>query len=174
MFYKIVFLFIISGYVFGAPIFNESLQFRIVECIPGDNETLAKHIIEITNINETCIRVNESTITNNQIYLYVVPETEYGVKVQIKTENCSSPLPELHFSLCDEPNNLNQTENMATFHYEKITVSDLSNEENNSTTTTISPMFYTGPTVYETLHQLNDDDDDDHEVTTKINDSSEE
>lgn len=172
MLYKIVFLFIISGYVFGAPILQESLQFRVVDCIPGDNETLAKHIIEITNINETCIRVNESTTTNNQIYLYVVPETEYGVKVQIKTENCSSPLPELHFSLCDEPNNLNETENMVTFRFEKITFSDLDIEDNSTTTTTLSPIFYTGPTVYETLHHLNDDDD--HEVTTTKKDSNEE
>ncbi|UJR34888.1 hypothetical protein I4U23_027667 [Adineta vaga] len=171
MSYMILFLLIASGYVFGAPILKESLQFRVVDCIAGDNDTIAKHIIEITNVNETCIRVNASTSESNEVYLYVVPETEIGVKIQIKTENCSVPLPDLHFSLCDDPVDINQTEVFVTFAYENATISlvkedqEVEEEEKNST---LLSMFYTGPTVYETLHRLNDDDDDDDNDHTTI------
>jgi hypothetical protein len=158
MSYIVLFVLIACGYILGAPIVQESLQFRLIDCIEGDNETLSKHIIEISNINETCIRVNKSSTTGHEVYLYLAQESETGVKIHFDTENCSTPLPDLHLSLCDQQDISNQTETMVTFPYNNISLFEELIDENNSTFQT---ELYTGPVVYETLHNLKNDSDED-------------
>ncbi len=50
-------------YISGLPISRESLQFRLVECV--SDEISSTHILEITNFNETCIKINKSTLNGN-------------------------------------------------------------------------------------------------------------
>jgi hypothetical protein len=169
MSYIVLFVLIACGYILGAPIVQESLQFRLIDCIEGDNETLSKHIIEISNINETCIRVNKSSPTGGEVYLYIVQETETGVKIHVNTENCSTPLPDLHLSLCAEQEISNQTETMVTFPYNNISLFEELIDENNSTFQT---ELYTGPVVYETLHNLINDEDEDQNQITATKESS--
>ncbi|CAF1187678.1 unnamed protein product [Adineta steineri] len=167
MSYFVLFFLIISGYVFAAPIFQkESLKFSTLECISGNNETSSKYIVQVFEVNETCIRVNSSSSTGNEVYLYIIPEYETNYTIEIKVDNCSTPLPNLHLSVCNEPNNVNQTGVMVTFEYENVTLSEVAIEEHDAATTTQS-MFYTGPTVYETLHRLDfEDEEDEHLLAT--------
>lgn len=164
----------IGGYVLGAPIFHESLQFRLIECVPGDNETLSNHIIEITNYNETCIKVNKTSNQGNEVYLYIAPQTENGVQLRITTDNCSVPLPDLHLTVCDDiETNQNFTEVMVTFAFSNISDVDTfiyddnnNNDTKTTTTTTTEAFLYTGPTVYETLHHLDQDSDEEQNNIT--------
>jgi len=158
MSYIVLFSLIIGGCVLGAPIFPESLKFRVIECISNANET-SKHVLEILNFNETCIKVNKSSSEGNEVYLYIAPQTEDGVQLHIKTENCSTPLPDLHLSLCDDnPSDDNSTDIAITYAFNDIDINNTSTEET---------FLYTGPTVYETLHNLKiDSDEEENSVTT--------
>lgn len=168
MSYIVLLSFIIGGYVLGIPIQHESLQFRFVECISGDNET-SKHVLEILDFNDTCIKVNQSSSEGNEVYFYVDPQTENGVQLRITTENCSTPLPDLHLSLCDDKSlDDNSTDIMVTYAYNNVSNIDPLYVDNNITTTTEETFLYTGPTVYETLHHLNlDSDEEENSVTNK-------
>ena len=165
MSYIVLFLLIACGYILGAPIAQESLHYHVVECIPGENETLSQHVIEITNINETCIRVNKSSSTGDEVYFYVVPETETGIKIHINTEDCLTPLPDLHLSLCDDQTVLDHTEMMVTFGYNNISFIEPFIDEDNST---IETILYTGPVVFETLHNLNNEDEEQEDNVTNV------
>jgi hypothetical protein len=161
MSYMFLLLLLTVGYVLGAPIPTDSLQFSIVECTSNDNDTLSKYVIEVTDINDTCIRINQSSPTGNQISLYVTPQIETGVKIHIITENCSVPLPDLHLSLCDDETNSNDTLEMVTYRYNTSFVDILENDDNS----TINSFVYTGPTVFETEHHLDQDDDEEDKTT---------
>lgn len=166
MFYKILLCLITNIYIIiGAPIHDESLKFRLIRCIEGENETLSNHVLEITNFNETCIKVNKSSSEGNQVYLYIAPQTENGVELHITTDNCSQPLPDLHLTVCDDKDTfINYTEVMITYQFNNITNIDLFNETNQ--TSTPDTFIYTGPTVYETLHRLNQDSDEEQDNIT--------
>jgi hypothetical protein len=164
MSYIVLFLLITSGYILGAPILKDSLQFRLVDCIPGDNDTLSKHVLEITNINETCIQVNKTLPDGHEVFLYIAPATENGVEVRITTESCSTPLPKLHLSLCDDNDIDNSTKPLVTFAFKELNASNILNDDNiNPTPETI---HFTGPTIYETLHHLNDESEEEQNITT--------
>jgi len=174
MSYIVLFILIFGGYVLGAPILRESLQFHIVDCIEGDNETLSKQVLKITDFNETCIRVNQSSSQGNEIYLYMAPQTEDGVQLHITTESCSTPLPDLHLSLCDDiESNENYTQIIAFFAYSNVTDIHSSDDDYNNTSTTettTETISYTGPTVYETLHHLDlneDSSEEENNITTE-------
>ncbi len=161
MSYMVLLFLIISGYVLGAPIFRESLQFHLVDCISGENETSSKHVLEITDFNGTCIRVNKSSPEGNDVYLYIIPQTENGVQLHLTTENCSVPLPGLHLTLCDDiQTNENFTEMMVTFGISNI---DTFYDNNASTTET---LLYTDPTISKTLNNHNQDSDEEENNIT--------
>ncbi len=154
---------IIVGYVLGAPIFRESLQFRLAECIPGENESLSQYVLEITNFNGTCIKVKKSPTQENPEYFYEPSKTETGAQIRIITKNCSTPLSNLHLSLCDDDDDDqsddNSTEIMITYAFNNMSNIDALDVYDNNETSTIETLN-TGPTVYETLHNLNQDSDE--------------
>ena len=160
MSYLILFLLITGGYILGAPLFQESLQFRIVECLEGENGTLSNHVLEVTNVYESCIRVNKSSATGNEVYLHVAPATDTGVQVHITTENCSTPLPDLHLSFCDNETDYNFTNAMATFKFQNLT-----NDLFDNDTSAEEPMPYTAATVYEIYHPTNGSDEEGNSIT---------
>ncbi|CAF3637866.1 unnamed protein product [Rotaria socialis] len=162
MSYIVFFLLITSRYIFGAPILEESLQYRFIECISGDNDTLSKQIVELTNINETCVRVNKSSASNNESYKYIVPEAETTLEIQITIESCSTPLTKLYLSLCNDQTDYNNTEVMVTFPYTNISSIDKIDEnENKNTSTSETTVFTTDSTAYETTTNINHDSDED-------------
>ncbi len=145
-------MIIILGYISGLPIAQESLEFRLVDCVT--DEITSTHILEITDFNHTCVKINKLTSNGSEIFYYILPETNNGTQLKIKTENCSTPIPNLHLTHCDnEDLDRNSTNIIQNFPLEI-------DENDNST---IEAFIYTGPTVYETLHRLGQDDDDDEE-----------
>jgi hypothetical protein len=163
MWYIVLSLLITSGYILGAPISRDSLQFRLVECIPGENDTLSKYVLELTNINETCIQVNKTLPGGHEVFLYVAPATDTGVQIHITTESCSTPVPKLHLSLCDDDDDDNSTQHMVTFKFKDLVAHNISDDDHIESTT--ETMLYTGPTVYETLHHLDEEFDHEQNVT---------
>ena len=108
--------------VLAAPVTSDSLQFRLIDCLEGEDEGLSQHILEISNVNETCIRVNESSADGHRVYLYIAPASETGVQIHINTKNCSTALPNIHLSLCDDlPIDLNDTDRFSVFPYHNLT-----------------------------------------------------
>ncbi|CAF1478566.1 unnamed protein product, partial [Rotaria sordida] len=152
---------IASGYIIGAPIFEESIQYRLVECISTENETLSKNIVELSNINETCIK------------LYILPQIDSTIQIQITTDDCSLPLPDLYLSLCNDDIDYNYTQVMVTFPYTNLTsIYIIDNNENSSTTESILSTDRTDPTLYQTLHYIDHNSDEEDEDENKINDKS--
>jgi hypothetical protein len=160
MSYIVFFLLITSGYIFGAPILEESLQYRFIECISGDNDTLSKQIVELTNINETCVRVHKSSASDNESHIYIIPEAETTLEIQITIESCSTPLTKLYLSLCNDQPDYNNTEVMVTFPYRNISSIDKL-DENENTSTSEATVSTTDSTVYETTTNMNHDSDED-------------
>ncbi|CAF4164807.1 unnamed protein product, partial [Rotaria magnacalcarata] len=158
--YIVFFLLVTSRYIFGAPILEESLQYRFIECISGVNDTLSKQIVELTNINETCVRVNKLSASDNESYIYIVPETETTLEIRITIESCSTPLTKLYLSSCNDQTDYNNTEVMATFPYRNISSIDKINS-NENTSTSETTVFTTDSTVYETMTNINYDSDED-------------
>ncbi|CAF1355343.1 unnamed protein product [Rotaria sordida] len=172
MSYILLYLVIASGYIIGAPIFEESIQYRLVECISTENETLSKNIVELSNINETCIKVNKSSSSGDQVYLYILPQIDSTIQIQITTDDCSLPLPDLYLSLCNDDIDYNYTQVMVTFPYTNLTsIYIIDNNENSSTTESILSTDRTDPTLYQTLHYIDHNSDED-EDENKINDKS--
>ena len=163
--YIVCFLLIILGYISALPIVHESIEFRLVDCVT--DETTSLHILEITDFNQSCIKINKLTSNNqSEISYYILPETTNGTQIKIKTENCSTTIPDLYLTPCDGEN--------------FDTNSTLIDHNDNST---MEAFIYTGPTVYETMHRFAEDDDDDtggNHITTPgyaipiVDDSSEE
>ena len=131
---------------------------------PGDNDTLSKHVLEITNINETCIQVNKTSPNGHEVFLYIAPATEKGVEIRITTENCSTPLPKLHLSLCDDNDIDNSTKTLVTFAFKELNASDILDDD--SINPTPETILYTGPTVYETMHHLDKESEEEQNITT--------
>ncbi|CAF3987169.1 unnamed protein product [Rotaria sp. Silwood1] len=155
--------------------FEEPLQYRLIECISNENETLSKNILELFNINETCVKVNKSSSSGDEIYFYILPETETNIQIQITTDDCSLPLPELYLSLCYDQYDYNHTEIMVTYPYQNLTsIHTLHNYEYTSTTESIFSTDSTDPTIYETLHYLdhNSDEDSDSDSDSDSNSNS--
>ena len=173
MSYIVLFLLIIVGYIIGIPILRDSFEFELVECVTDENGTsLSRHILQITNFNGTCVKVNKSTTDGNEVYFYIFPETNHDAQLTIRTENCSKPFPQLHLSACDD-------NDVDSYPYNNMTNNGTWDDSNANDTSTMETFLYTGPTVYETLHQLDedsDDDDDDQSTTlpSLIDKSSEE
>ncbi|CAF3629624.1 unnamed protein product, partial [Rotaria sp. Silwood2] len=117
MSYIVVYLLIAVGYVIGAPILEESLQYRLIKCIPIENETLSLNILELYNINETCIKVNKSSSYGDELYLYIIPENDTSIQIQITADDCSSPLANIYLTLCNNEIDYNYTEVMITYTY---------------------------------------------------------
>jgi hypothetical protein len=155
MLYIVLFLLIPIEYISGLPISRESLQFRLVECV--SDEISSTHILEITNFNETCIKINKSTSNGNEIYYYIIPETNNGAQLKLKTENCSTSITNFHFTFCDnEDSDQNSTDIIQNYPFEI-------NQNENSTMET---LIYTGPTVYETLHHLDEEEEEEEDYIT--------
>jgi hypothetical protein len=141
---KMSYIVLLLLIILGTSNASESLEFRLIDCI--ENETSSTHILEITNFNETCIKVNRSTLNGSEIYYYVFPGTTDGAQLHLKTENCSTSIPDLHLTLCDDEDiNQNSTDIIQTFAFNNLT-----NLENN-----------TGPDVYENIHWFDQEEEDD-------------
>lgn len=159
MSYTALFLLFAIGYVFGAPVLQESLQYHFIKCVSGENDTFSKHIIELTNINETCVQVNKSLPTGDETFLYIVPESETTMQIEITTESCSTSLPNIYLSLCnDHIDHNNNTEIMVTFLYKNISSTEIESENENFTTN--ESNINTDDSIYTTSYYNNNDSDE--------------
>lgn len=148
--------------IIANPILRDSLEFRIVDCIEGNNETSTRHILEIKNFNGTCVKINETQSGETNVYFYVLPTSEDGVQIHIKTENCSSQLPDVSLTKCDDDDSTyNDSIDTVTFAFSNISYVDpLDYNENINESAVTDVNWYTGPTIAETLHHLSDSDSD--------------
>ena len=139
MSYFAFFLLIICGCILGAPIYDEFLRFRIVDCTLDKNNELSKYTLEVTNTNETCIKIYKPSTAGNEVILYMVPETEIqigtGVQIQVTTSSCSTPLPELYLSLCDDETDYEHTEVTVTYEFNNLNTIDPMNNGGEELTT---------------------------------------
>jgi len=155
---------------------GNTLEFRIVDCIQGDNETSTSHILEIQNFNGTCVKINQTEAGEPKVYLYVIPSSDDGVQIHIKSQNCSSTLTDIYLTECDEPEDSNVTVVPVTFGFVSLNGSDVDafDTNNNETVAVVATEAnsYTGPTIYETLHHLDDSDEEEETVTPAPQDQS--
>ncbi len=86
-----------------------------------------------------------------------------GAQFRILTKDCSTSLPDLHLSLCDDDDDDqsddNSTEIMITYGFNNMSSIDALDVYDNNETSTIETLN-TGPTVSETLDNLNQDSDE--------------
>lgn len=87
---------------------SDSFEFSWLRCVEDqlindEQNRTWKHIVQLDNVNETCIHVNQSTGQGNyNTYLYLVSSSDEPIQIPIITDDCSNELPELQFSLCKD------------------------------------------------------------------------
>ena len=157
-----------------------SLQFTHLECRDWTNETEAKNLFLITEIdrNETCIQINQTNEQGEQmIFLYISLPTDQGFQFELKTDNCSASLPQLQISLCpdEQINNDNQPIYRPTpTNNDNFTDILFNQDDDNQTSTTELPIPTTIntesiSTLFETTHQLDQDSSEEEQQLTTNN-----
>lgn len=97
------FVFVL-GCIFSVPIVKQSFEFQLIDCQMNENESSPFYRFEIKDSNETCLQINKTTIDGSEILFYIFQETQPTNIIQIKTDNCSLPIPELSIIQCEKEN----------------------------------------------------------------------
>ena len=163
----VVLLLIIVGCVVGAPIDRESMEFELIDCRVGQNGTSSYHILQIKDLNETCLQINKTTSLEHQLIFYTFQETEINDQIEIATDDCSSPTPDFHIIPCEKDNS---TDSFVTSFSSNFSLFDF-----DSSNSTIESFLITEDVLAETIDN-SDEYGDDHRSTdaSSISDQSSE
>lgn len=134
----VIFLLVLVGCIFTAPIVRESMNFELLDCRIGENGTSSYHILQTKDHNETCIQINQTTSNGNQIFYYTFPSNQIENEIRIETIDCSLPTPDFHLIPCEENNS---TDEFVTFYPSNFTWYHF--EQSNST--------YSEEIIFETI-----------------------